>query len=322
MVLGQNVLIDCLSEGVPSPVMTWERGLSSSPSLNPPSSILQQIPSAVMPSASSTSLSSSSSSSSASSSSSTSLSGPRYYSVIPSGPHFEVYVNGSLLIKNTAEEDAGYYLCQASNSIGPGLSKVIQLTVHVPPRFTSNFQSETVKLGDTIVLKCEAIGDNPMTITWSMDKQVIANHPRQLSSSLPSSSSSSSATSDSSPLNTVSATDASLNRKDEISGRRLVSSLTITSARRKHSALFTCFVTNAFGESEMNIRLIVQEPPESPREVNLLDVSSRSAKLSWTTPFHGNNQITRYWINCHTRKSHHESKWPSLVSSSSSCIVP
>jgi hypothetical protein len=54
----------------------------------------------------------------------------RLYSVISSGPHFEVYVNGSLLIKNAGEDDSGLYLCQASNSIGPGLSKVITLSVH------------------------------------------------------------------------------------------------------------------------------------------------------------------------------------------------
>lgn len=298
--------------------MTWERGLSSSPSSSA-SNLLHQVTSALSTSSASLSLPSASSSSSSSSSllAPSSVSGPRYYSVIPSGPHFEVYVNGSLLIKNTVEEDAGYYLCQASNSIGPGLSKVIQLTVHVPPRFTSNFQSETVKIGDSIVLKCEAIGDNPMSIVWSMDKQIIASQPGQSSSLAPGPVSEAGSVGPSASASGVGSVGSlpgeqmvtRYERKDEISGRRLVSSLKITSARRKDSALFTCYVTNAYGESEMNIRLIVQEPPESPREVNLVDVSSRSMKLSWTTPFHGNNQITKYWINCHTRKSHHESKY-------------
>lgn len=85
---GQDLRIDCLAGGFPSPVITWERGSPSS------------------------------------------LTSGRMYSVISSGPHFEVYVNGSLLIKNTGEDDSGFYLCQASNSIGPGLSKVITLEVH------------------------------------------------------------------------------------------------------------------------------------------------------------------------------------------------
>jgi len=38
--------------------------------------------------------------------------------------------NGSLIISKAAQELEGYYLCQAGNGIGPGLSKVILLTVH------------------------------------------------------------------------------------------------------------------------------------------------------------------------------------------------
>lgn len=82
---GANVLLDCLAEGVPSPVITWERAA---------------------------------------------VNAPRFYSPISSGPHFEVYANGSLLVKNAGEEDGAFFLCQASNTIGPGLSKVVSLTVH------------------------------------------------------------------------------------------------------------------------------------------------------------------------------------------------
>ena len=41
-----------------------------------------------------------------------------------------VFENGSLIIYNTQRTDAGYYLCQANNGVGPGISKVIKLTVH------------------------------------------------------------------------------------------------------------------------------------------------------------------------------------------------
>lgn len=110
---------------MPAPVITWERGSHvSSSSLSPASSV-----SLLSPSSPSSSLSSSSSSLSLSSSNSV-IQGPRYYSVILSGSHFEVYANGSLFIKDSTEEDSGFYLCQAANSIGPGLSKVITLTVH------------------------------------------------------------------------------------------------------------------------------------------------------------------------------------------------
>lgn len=55
---------------------------------------------------------------------------PRLYTSIASGPHYEVHSNGSLFVKNALEIDGGYYLCQANNKIGSGLSKVIFLTVH------------------------------------------------------------------------------------------------------------------------------------------------------------------------------------------------
>lgn len=41
-----------------------------------------------------------------------------------------VFENGSLIIYNTQRTDAGYYLCQANNGVGPGISRVIKLTVH------------------------------------------------------------------------------------------------------------------------------------------------------------------------------------------------
>lgn len=59
-----------------------------------------------------------------------SASAPRGFTPVASGSHYEVYANGSLLVKSTEENDAGYYLCQSSNGIGPGLSKVINLYVH------------------------------------------------------------------------------------------------------------------------------------------------------------------------------------------------
>ncbi|XP_049806913.1 Down syndrome cell adhesion molecule homolog [Schistocerca nitens] len=44
--------------------------------------------------------------------------------------NYKMMQNGSLIIYDTHPEDSGYYLCQVSNGIGVGLSKVIYLTVH------------------------------------------------------------------------------------------------------------------------------------------------------------------------------------------------
>ncbi|GFQ96052.1 down syndrome cell adhesion molecule-like protein Dscam2 [Trichonephila clavata] len=55
---------------------------------------------------------------------------PRDYKAIVSSPHLQVFENGSLSITDATESDAGYYLCQASNGIGQGLSKVVRLKVY------------------------------------------------------------------------------------------------------------------------------------------------------------------------------------------------
>ncbi|GIY04128.1 down syndrome cell adhesion molecule-like protein Dscam2 [Caerostris extrusa] len=55
---------------------------------------------------------------------------PRDYKSIVSSPHLQVFENGSLAITDATESDAGYYLCQASNGIGQGLSKVVRLKVY------------------------------------------------------------------------------------------------------------------------------------------------------------------------------------------------
>lgn len=42
----------------------------------------------------------------------------------------ETYPNGTLIIQNVSQSHEGYFLCQAKNEIGAGLSKLIRLTVH------------------------------------------------------------------------------------------------------------------------------------------------------------------------------------------------
>lgn len=46
----------------------------------------------------------------------------------------------------------------------------------------------------------------------------------------------------------------------------------------------------------MNIQLIVQEIPEAPRNVRVVDQQSRSIGISWTYPYAGNSPITNYVV--------------------------
>lgn len=42
----------------------------------------------------------------------------------------ETFVNGTLYIQSVTQVHGGYFLCQAKNEIGAGLSKLIRITVH------------------------------------------------------------------------------------------------------------------------------------------------------------------------------------------------
>lgn len=55
---------------------------------------------------------------------------PSDFKPIASNGHFRTYENGSLAIHNVHNNDAGYYMCEAANGIGSGLSKVIHITVN------------------------------------------------------------------------------------------------------------------------------------------------------------------------------------------------
>ncbi|UYV62843.1 hypothetical protein LAZ67_2002135 [Cordylochernes scorpioides] len=79
---------------------------------------------------------------------------------------------------------------------------------------------------------------------------------------------------------------------DESSSR-----LTISPLKRSDSALYTCTAVNTYGQDDTNIQLIIQEPPDAPREVAAAEVSSRQARLTWDPPFSGNSLISHYLVS-------------------------
>ncbi|XP_013791952.2 Down syndrome cell adhesion molecule-like, partial [Limulus polyphemus] len=186
---------------------------------------------------------------------------------ILSGPDYQVFENGTLRIVRTKLQDRGHYLCQANNGVGPGLSKVVHVTVHVPAHFEMDEQTITVKKGQETKLLCEAIGDKPMAIIWNQN-----NHP----------------------LNPISEKRYALNEKLTKIG--MVSEITIFESRRSDTGSFVCLVTNAFGHDEIRLQLIVQEPPSPPQEVRLMESRSRSVTIQWNTPYDGNNPLLSYVI--------------------------
>ena len=113
---GSAAVIDCMVKGYPTPQITWKRMIKSPLSGAEGTEFTggDRLDSSLIPT------------SSPSSSDQVSVSGKQYH-LIRSGPDYQVYENGSLRITTSYSGDL---LCTASNGVGPGISKVVRLTVN------------------------------------------------------------------------------------------------------------------------------------------------------------------------------------------------
>ncbi|KAL7294790.1 hypothetical protein TKK_0011722 [Trichogramma kaykai] len=175
--------------------------------------------------------------------------------------------DGTLMINNIQKTNEGYYLCEAVNGIGSGLSAVILISVQAPPHFEIKLRNQTARRGEPAVLQCEAQGEKPIGILWNMNNKRL--DPKS---------------------------DSRYTIREEIMANGVLSDLSIKRTERTDSALFTCVATNAFGSDDTSINMIVQEVPEVPYGLKVLDKSGRSVQLSWAAPYDGNSPIKRYVI--------------------------
>ncbi|XP_021929576.1 Down syndrome cell adhesion molecule-like protein Dscam2 isoform X2 [Zootermopsis nevadensis] len=189
-----------------------------------------------------------------------------YKDLKPNNPNIKVE-DGTLTINNIQKTNEGYYLCEAVNGIGSGLSAVILISVQAPPHFEIKLRNQTSRRGEPTVLQCEARGEKPIGIRWNMNNKRL--DPK---------------------------TDTRYTMREEILPNGVLSDLSIKQTERTDSALFTCEATNAFGIDDTSINLIIQEVPEVPYGLRVLDKSGRSVQLSWAAPYDGNSPIKRYLI--------------------------
>ncbi|KAF7399004.1 hypothetical protein HZH66_006901 [Vespula vulgaris] len=181
--------------------------------------------------------------------------------------------NGSLVIPRVSRDHAGSYLCQASNGIGPGLSKLIRLTVHAGPQVTVRTRQESVRRGDSVTLRCEAEGDAPLDLSWRVrDSRVDPNYDVRYSI-----------------------------EKSVVAGR-VLSELRIMQVSHMDRGDYVCVAGNAYGHARATIHLLVQEPPNFPRNLHVAEQGSRSILLAWSSPqsdqdaSHASSPITNYIV--------------------------
>ncbi|XP_077560084.1 cell adhesion molecule Dscam1-like isoform X3 [Haemaphysalis longicornis] len=186
---------------------------------------------------------------------------------IISNPYIQILENGSLVLREIGLKDAGEYMCQATNNVKPSLSEVVKLRVHVPAFFKSQFSSQNVQKGEDVRIRCEAFGEKPINITWTKDRQVLnfqaENRYKETATTLP---------------------------------EHVVSEIHVKSTDRRDSSLFTCMASNAYGRDETNFQVVVQEKPDSPRNLNIKEVTSQSVAMAWMQPYSGNLPLTSYIV--------------------------
>ncbi|XP_025073056.1 Down syndrome cell adhesion molecule-like [Pogonomyrmex barbatus] len=182
--------------------------------------------------------------------------------------------NGSLVIPRVSRDHAGFYLCQANNGIGPGLSKLIRLTVHAGPQVTVRTRQESVRRGESVILRCEAEGDAPLDLSWRVrDSKIDPNYDVRYVVD-----------------NTV-----------DVSGR-VTTELRIIQASHMDRGDYVCVAANAYGRDKATIHLLVQEPPDFPRNLHVAEQGSRSILLAWSSPTtdrdpsHASSPITNYIV--------------------------
>lgn len=76
----------------------------------------------------------------------------------------------------------------------------------------------------------------------------------------------------------------------------VVSQLTIVHSDRHDSGAYRCSAENPYGRAEQIIFLAVQERPDTPSNLEIFEVGSRTVKLSWRRPFDGNSPVLSYLV--------------------------
>ncbi|GFS44506.1 titin [Nephila pilipes] len=198
--------------------------------------------------------------------------------------------NGSLIFSRIDESDAGVYVCEAHNGIGPGISKSIQISVHTPPELKKKFERVTVRRGHTARLMCEITGDQPLHVSWKKDNQ---------------------------DVNIQFGTRFEVVKDATDYGTK--SELLIHDSQKADVGSYVCQARNKFGEDEGKVKLVVLEPPSPPSGLRTSELQVRSIRLSWQPSSSDEglveNYVVRYWRNDEKRGKLHQVTLPAVQTS-------
>lgn len=178
----------------------------------------------------------------------------------------KIYDNGTLVIQNVESDDVGLYQCDVSNGVEPPLSKAVKVSVHVPPRISKSSSEVSVKKGDIAKIACDVTGQHPLVVTWEKDNTLLLPSVDRYET------------------------------HEEVTPSGLISVLVIHNSVRKDATHYVCIAKNDYGQTRHTYRLVVLEPPESPRDVVVTERRSRSVSVRWApTRKPVLRYVFRYW---------------------------
>ncbi|XP_070075740.1 cell adhesion molecule Dscam1-like [Drosophila takahashii] len=163
------------------------------------------------------------------------------------------YLNGTLIISKVDRKHAGSFLCQASNGIGPGLSSLIKLTVHVGPSIRVSKELFTTRRGEGVTIQCVATGDPPLEIYWIAKTYKIDP-----------------------------SVDTHYRIKNSPHDQGVLSELIILQTETSDNGEYLCIAHNDYGNDNGIVQIQVQEPPSFPVNLRIMDLTSRSVTLAWS----------------------------------------
>uniref|UniRef100_A0A8B9H3J1 Hemicentin 1 n=1 Tax=Astyanax mexicanus TaxID=7994 RepID=A0A8B9H3J1_ASTMX len=134
--------------------------------------------------------------------------------------------NGSLAIYGTVNEDAGNYVCVATNDAGV-VERTVTLTLQSSPIFTVEPVDTVVDSGSTVVLNCQAQGEPTPVIEWASQGRPLLSNDRI----------------------TILAN----------------GSLRISSAQKEDTAEYACIARNLMGSALVRMTLTVRGGPQKAR---------------------------------------------------------
>lgn len=239
---GKKLVIDCQSEGVPSPTHQWKRSrIFTSPS-EPAGSKNDDVRDT----------------------------GMKEFTGIVSGPHLHVLENGSLAIIDAEKSDEGEYLCESSNGIGSVLTTSTNVKVRSAPSFGKSFEVIKSREGGKAVLTCDVFGDEPIKLIWSKERQVLSNSYSISSKHI---------IEESTNGNSAAAGTGGTSKAD---GVTRTSKLFVDDLHVSDSSLYICTASNPYGKDQKNFQLVVQGSPQAPSNFVASQISSRTLQLEWT----------------------------------------